>query len=449
MAILCAIPIEISSRELDGALYLALHLAKRGIATFLGDYLVNRILKSAGKAVVYIDGDQSLSMNRAVLDAGGVVINLNPEGLGFADDPSEILENYAKVHEATTAICLWGQKQRDIIARYLPEGKSDLLNITGYHSFDLCKPEFASYYHSPAIVDKYGDGFILINTSFATANHKMGFENYVKMLQKMAEWKVYNDADFLSYLKKKYEYQTVVVESILELAQKLALAFPEKSIIIRPHPAENEKAYSRPLEGISNIFVVTEGTVREWLANAGAVIHHDCTTGLEALLMGRNVIQYRPVFEEQFAASLLSGAGSPAQSCSDVIDLIKVGKMEHSVYVDQLEQLRPYLANIDSSACEALVNLIVNFQNQLDEWEPSPLGRWGQLKCWRKYASKLLRAHQPGRNGRKVRYALEKFPKTPIELINKKLEGLRRANPSLPKVRLTELALNTYLINPL
>ena len=418
------------------------------MSTLTGDYLVNRYLEDSGQPVAYVEGDQSLTMNNRILDAGGVVLNLNPEGLGCADDPKEVLENFAKVGSAVTRICAWGERQRDIITSFLPEEQRRLVDVTGYHSFDLASPEFVPYYRDEALIRQYGDGLILMNTSFATSNHKMGFENYVRMLRRMAEWKVYDNQEFLSFLRNQHAYQTRVIDAFVELARALSVRFPERSVIIRPHPAEDRETYASRLRDLGNVTVTNEGTVRQWLACAGAVVHHDCTTGLEAFLMGRNVIQYRPFFDERYTAALLSGVGSMAETPDEVFARIRKGSMDEASVQAQRDRLSPYMATIEQGACARLADMVAGYGGQLGHWEPEPLNWIGRAKAWRKYASKLLRARQPGRNGRKVRYALEKFPRIPVEEIRRRVSGLRGVKPSLPEAEVVELALNTFLIRP-
>ena len=54
---LCAIPMEIATRELDRVLYLALHLAKCGLPTLFGERMVHEYLfrLNEERSVVYSD----------------------------------------------------------------------------------------------------------------------------------------------------------------------------------------------------------------------------------------------------------------------------------------------------------------------------------------------------------------------------------------------------------
>ena len=54
----------------------------------------------------------------------------------------------------------------------------------------------------------------------------------------------------------------------------------------------------------NNIEVIRKGSVREWIVNAEAIIHYDCTTGIESLIAGKNVISFCPFYDENLVASL-------------------------------------------------------------------------------------------------------------------------------------------------
>ena len=111
--------------------------------------------------------------------------------------------------------------------------------------------------------------------------------------------------------------------------------------------------------------------------------------------------------------------------------------------------MRPHFANLRQNASRVIADLAASFAARGPEtWLPRPPGFWESLSCWRKYASKLLRARQPGRNGRKVRYALAKFPRTSVEEIRNRIERMRTIEPDLPRVDVEHLTLNTFLVKP-
>lgn len=441
---LCAIPIEIAARELDGVLYLALHLAARGLPTLLGERMVNRIVLGSGKPVIFFDSDQDAACNQAVLDAGGVVLNLNAEGLNLLDAP-RVLENFLRIAPHVSRICAWGKMQAALMRESLPAESAGLVTVTGHPSFDLASRNFLPYYRKTAITQTHGSDYILINTNF-TCNHMMGFEKYLEMLGRMPEWKIYRDPKFLAFKRRVAAYQRGLMEPFVELARFLARRFPERHVIIRPHPVENLDFYRKRVKDLPNVFVIRSGSVRSWIASARAVIHHDCTTALEALLMGKPVIRYCPLFDPELAAPLVRDLGVQVRTEEEAAELV-LGASPSIDIQDQRTVLEPCLANLTSNAAGTIAGLAAGYAAAgPGAWLPEPLGVWESLKCWRKHLSKVLRSWQPGRNGRKVRYALDKFPYLPLSEVRERLSRLRALESGLPRVRAEQLALNTFLV---
>jgi surface carbohydrate biosynthesis protein len=444
---LCAIPLEIAVRELNGMLYQSLHLAAKGMPTIIGERMVNEYVVGCGRPVLYFDSDQSVGINETILRDNGIVFNVNPEGMHIAQE-QQTLDNFTRIALCVSLICTWGEHQVQDLRSVFPEEVHDRILATGYPPFDLIQPRFKSLHEDPAIIEEHGRDYVLINTSFAYANNMMGFERYMKMLSKMDEWKIYADPEYRAIQQGIHDHQKLMLDAVIDLAKKLSALFPERHIIVRPHPGENSSFYSENLAGLKNIFVKKSGTAREWIASAGFVIHHDCTTGMEALLMGCPVIQYRPHYNERAMAPIMPSLGVKTVNPEEVAEVIRSGGMPEAMRMAQLDILAPYLANNVDSAARTIAGLAAEYGKGHETWLPEPLGVWGNAKCWRKYISKLIRARQPGKNGRKVRYALNKFPRFSLEKINRILEKLRLCEPDLPQVSIRQLCLNTFLITP-
>lgn len=445
---LCAIPIEILARELDGVLYLALHLAARGLPTLIGERMVDRIVRRARQPVIYFDSDQNPDVNDAVLATGGRVINLNGEGLAPLDGP-EPVANFLKIAPHVSRICAWGEVSAQALRQGLPEDRQDLVTVTGYHSFDLAKEKFWPYYRDADIVRRHGEGYLLINTNF-NCNHAMGLERYIKMLASMPEWGVYANPAYVEFRRNIAKYQANLIGPFVDMARHLARTFPERHLIIRPHPSEYLGFYLHALRGLPNVFVERAGSVRRWIASAAAVIHHDCTTGAETLLMGKPLIRFQPILDTTLTAPMLWQLGKQARTPEEVAEIVGQGPFTAQEQEAQLDILRPYFANIEGLACRKLADMAAAYAAESggSGWVPRPVGLWEGLKAWRKHLSKLLRAQQPGHNGRKVRYALNKFRSLPQAEVLGRLDRLRALEPGLPRVAVERLALHTYLIRP-
>lgn len=446
---LCVFQVEILIRELDGVLYQALHLASRGLPTLLGDRMANEYVMHSRRPLILFDSDQQEATNATVLTNNGIVLNLNSEGQGFVDDPPEMQRNFARVIDHATAICMWGQRQKDILDQLVPRERTGDILVTGHPSFDLLAPKFVPYYRNRDIAGRHGEDYALINTSFGMFNHEMGFEHYMRMLSRMDEWKVYGSPEHRAHLERRCRHQEKTALALIELARTLAHAHSKRHVIIRPHPAENSRFYSDRLGELPNVFVTKQGSAREWISSAGVVIHHDCTTGMEAMLLGKPVLQYEPYAGIEGSAALMAGIGVRTTSPQEAL-----AHMEHGAPLADdarkalLARISPCLANVEKNAARTIADLAAGYAAGRETWLPEPLGFWDNAKCWRKYLSKLLRARQPGRNGRKVRYALNKFPRLHKTEVEARLAGLRRIEPDLPEVDVKQLCLNTFLIEP-
>lgn len=446
---LCAIPIEIANRELDGVVYLAMHLARQGFPVLFGERMVEEYVfrLNPGKPVIYFDQDQNTRNNNRVLDAGGVVFNLSTEGLIMADSIERGV--YREVVPSVTRLCLWGSRQAEILGKVLPEDMAERVEVTGHPSFDLLGEGVRGYYHDEAIIREHGDDYILVNTNFSLYNMKMDLKRYLRMLGRMTEWTMYQDPEVQAGIWASREYQQRVFDSFIEMVGFLAERFPERHVVVRPHPMEKLDAYANAFAGFDNVFVNNSGSVRKWIASSGCVIHHDCTTGLEALLMGKPVIGYRAVFDEAHTCRLQGSIGIEARNLEAVAEAVERGAMPKADLEAQMDQLRPYIANPEGGAAERIARLAAELDGGRENWRPERLGLVEACKCWRKHLSKLLRARQPGHNGRKVRYALEKFPRIPVRHVQECVNRFREIDPGLPQVEVRHLALNTYLIDPL
>ncbi len=443
----CAIPIEIFAREMDGALYLALRLAAAGLPTVLGERMVDRYVLDAREPVVYFDSDHSQGNDAHVLARGGLALDLHPEGLNLLDSP-QVLTKYLGMAPYASHICTWGRVQAEHVRAHLPPESRHLVQATGHPAFDLTAERFLPYYRNPEIVAEHGEDFVLINTNFSYHNHLMGMDRYVDMLGRTVGQQIFTTPEHLAFVRRLAAYQARLLPHFVDLARSLAQAFPERHVILRPHPTEGHGYYRERLADLPNVFVRHTGSVRQWIASAGTVIHHDCTSGIEALLMGRPTVQFRPVYDPEIAATIPSLAGLELERAGQVADVVRAGAVPAARVAAQREALGPYFANLEQEAVQVLAGFAAGALSGSAAGRPQPLGPWENLKCWRKHLSKVIRARQPGRNGRKVRHALGKFPRVGLAVMQDKLDRLAAVCGESPRPRLTSLALNTFLVEP-
>ena len=137
---------------------------------------------------------------------------------------------------------------------------------TGHPRFDMYKPPYRWLLEKGAnkIRQRWGK-FILINTSVSWANNVMGGAEF-----SFAETDRYNpkNTDQRMFHFQNWSKQTRILAHIVDLANKMSVAFADKTIIIRPHPSENITFYETVFKGIENVVVQQAGPSPEWILAA-------------------------------------------------------------------------------------------------------------------------------------------------------------------------------------
>ncbi len=82
-----------------------------------------------------------------------------------------------------------------------------------------------------------------------------------------------------------------------ELERTIACAverFPDRTIVIRPHPAEDPSYWTPRFDMYNNIVVVKDSSHVPWTLGADVVIHTSCSTGTEAAVLGVPALSITP-----------------------------------------------------------------------------------------------------------------------------------------------------------
>ncbi len=112
--------------------------------------------------------------------------------------------------------------------------------------------------------------------------------------------------------------------SVLDISIKLARFFPDVQFVLRPHPFENIRSYNAFAE-LPNAHVKQDGTSLEWIAGARLLVHQNCSTAIEATMLGVEPLSMEwfntPALRLDAATRVSRGAASEA----DLIDLVQRG----------------------------------------------------------------------------------------------------------------------------
>ncbi|TXD42835.1 hypothetical protein FRC96_02840 [Lujinxingia vulgaris] len=295
-------PVETINRELDFRLAMAVQAARAHNRIYIGQHetlmRLCRLLDHGvyfGKNAIRPHFPDRLNDYNLLKSRGFRFIHLDTEGAvypGTEDRWREVLHSRIDPRHlaADDYLLTWGDFQRDTYRARAPH-LSEHIRTTGHPGFDLYLPRWRPYFEADTARQRhrYGD-FILINTNLARTNNRMG-RDFV--------FSAYNGFDPENSASRRrtiesWARQTEQLSRFVRLVHELSLRFRHQPIVLRPHPSEDPALYERIFAGLPHVHVLHEGAVAPWLLAARCVIHDGCTTGLEAHLAGRPVINFNP-----------------------------------------------------------------------------------------------------------------------------------------------------------
>jgi hypothetical protein len=199
------------------------------------------------------------------------------------------------------------------------------IHVTGNPRGDLLRHELHGIYQVDAekLRSTYGD-FILVNANF---NHVNAFSPDLNLFRPVKqagdEPKFGRAAKGMSrdYAEGLRDHKQAVLKDFQRLIPALEKAFPEYTIVVRPHPTENHEIYRNIATQCARVRVTNEGNVVPWILASEAVIHNGCTTGVEAYIMGVPAISYRATVNDFYDLGFYRLPNLLSHQCFDFEEL--------------------------------------------------------------------------------------------------------------------------------
>jgi surface carbohydrate biosynthesis protein len=326
-------PIETLTRELDSKLVMASALAGKGCRTIVGHKEWMKAIVRASTGVVW-QGKSLFSArtNTHLADqlAGNrsAIMLLHDEGgmHQVKNWPNHVLKTHRIEYlrkRQVNRICVWGERQKNVLSSYAEELK-DVIAVTGSPRFDLCLPDYAwlTAAKSKELNDKHGS-FILACTRFSWAAHSAGQGDPFRRKMNPALWPANLDPKGLADLWfSKWQRDVHDFADFVVLTKELALNFPEETIVLRPHPSESLNFYRDAFSSFKNVKVIRDESILPWIRAAKLLVHSNCTTGIEAVLAGRPVVNLLPECEgrSELDVEVAREAGYVASSVREALE---------------------------------------------------------------------------------------------------------------------------------
>ena len=418
------VPIETKARELEAKMLLALCAAERGWGVVIGSKAATRGAQASLPRGVVLEKSIHPGRLPSLLKAkafGNRVSALCEEGLLYLsrDDYNQRRLEPESV-DAIDYFFAWGQQQADDV-----DLGRDKVVVSGNPRFDLLRPEWRGVFQDTArrITARYGR-IILVNTKFSLVNHGLaGIGEHGDYLGQMKATGRIKDEAHEGLWRRYLDVQEGMFREFLRMVPRLSEAFDDYTIVVRPHPSEDDRPWVKLAKGLPNVHVVYEGNVNNWIVASEVTVHNNCTTGIEAFLLGRPVVSYRPVKDEEVEFELPHRVSLQAEDEEALFSRVR-NVLDHEAnnaveYGAQRAYAARYIANLDGhTASETIMDSLESLELPVLEGHFS--GRLDEIvvqrvKQVRRRLAAFSRAHGygyrkfPGITSSEVQHLLERF----------------------------------------
>lgn len=417
------VPVEIQVREFDPKLLLCCAAAEQGLTAYFGSQTEIHLRIEGLPRGVYVAKDvrgSKLRIFRILHSLGHRVMAWDEEGL-VRYPPSHYYKTRisAPTLDLVDGFFAWGEDDAAVLEAF-PGYRGTPIFQTGNPRVDLLRPEFWPVYREAAreLTRRYGR-YILINTNFGFSNHFLG-----KPTPEIRDPQSASEQDDPTWLRDLAAYRNGMFEHFQRVVPEIARAFPDTTVILRPHPSEGHDVWLEAASGCPNVQVVHEGSVMPWVFAADVVVHNGCTTAVESFLVGRPAVTYKPMQSERFDRHLPDALSHPAHDVPQLVAQIRRFVDDEPALGQTPEQnavLGRHLAPVNGKlACDQIVEIIASAEALAKHEERNWRQRfWGLREAKLRRLEKRITNRLPG--GRGTAYDRHRFPGVSEDDVNRRI----------------------------
>lgn len=319
-------PMEIASREMDSRLLIAATALARGWDVVLGQkWLIERNVDSMPPGL-YLSKTLTQRDSRIMSRArarGFIVAAIDEEVPGLVAKADELRWVSDEGIENADFIFVGGENNVGAYRTRFPEAASRVVPCLNPR-WDLLKPGLREIYRRDAekIREQFGR-FILINTNLGFSNSEKGSTASIVEEQARTGKLDLGDPDVRSYVDQLVRMEQANFAAIREIAQRLLAEIPDVSVVLRPHPSERIDTWEKAIGQHPRLKIVREGASIPWIIAAGALVHTNCTTGVEAIALGHPALCVLATDEPVNQRYLANRVNPVARSATEAVDILK------------------------------------------------------------------------------------------------------------------------------
>jgi surface carbohydrate biosynthesis protein len=182
---------------------------------------------------------------------------------------------------------------------------------------------------------------ILISSKFSMVNRiDKTFDLDSIISKRIKKFNLDENAKYLS--TNHLRYCKKLFESCLNDYFILVSKFPDYLFVIRNHPGEDLTCWNNIFSGFKNVVFDNSFTFIDWAKHSDLIIHNGSTSGLEAFILGRQVIYYNPlIFDDSIINSLQKETSLYVSTIDDLCEKAKLDLLfSEDEYINRLNYLK-------------------------------------------------------------------------------------------------------------
>ena len=452
------VPVENQVRELDAKLLFACIAAHRGYPVVFGHKQTLHFAMAGEKPGIYIAKSMragSRLMFEIIRGVGHALVAWDEESLVRFDSPEYYDWRFSPhTFSGMQQLFAWGRDDAELFENYAHKGDVSI-HVTGNPRVDLLRRELRSFFAAECAEHRaqHGD-YILVNTNFSFVNPfvrqsalVLDEKQYGKQRSRTSRGMSLEFAQGLSH------HAGQIFEHFKTMIPTLAAAFPDRAIVLRPHPSEDHDLWRELLVDHANVVVRHEGNVVPWLMGAAVLLHNGCTTAVEATLLDRPSVAYRPVHSETYDYALPNALSHNAEDVAGVCRYIgEILDGQRQLIDDERKQAlyaRHLCATDGALAGERIVDKLDALGYAERRFAPSSALRAATAKLKSQVRETLKR-----RNMKKAdhwassRYEAHRFPGVTLETLNSSVQRFADYEPAFGQLRVAAHGDALFRIDP-
>jgi surface carbohydrate biosynthesis protein len=399
-------------------------------------------------------------MFQVMSDLGHKIMTLDEEALVHLPPETYFSRRVSPVAiKYVSHLLAWGPDNAELWREYphLPEDIQ--IHITGNPRGDLLRPEMRPFYEKEAaqIRDTYGE-FILINTNFNHVNAFYPSMNLFHPVSSPGEKPRFGRAAkgmSQEYAEGFRRHKQAIFETFKQLVPAIDQAFPDYTIVVRPHPIENQEIYHTIAARCERVRVTNEGNIVPWLMTARALIHNGCTTGVEAYVLRVPAISYRATVDDYYDLGFYRLPNLLSYQCFDFEELqatlgkIIAGELGTADGEKRKELIDHYLAAQDGPlACERMVDVLEEMLEGRSKL-PKPDWRHRLMGCYRATRLGLKRHYKSyfSRSHITPQFQRHRYPEISLEQVRARVLRFQQILGDTSELKLEQIVNQIYHIS--